>query len=273
MTGQPIWLWYGALLAAIMLLVVNSIVVDRRLAYTRMSGLLRLCDSLLLGIMITALIIYYGWGVGLLLASALGAARLVIGRLSMLRRGVQRLYRRYEASIMRATRDWHWLEWFGHRERDDALAISSQTELRDIVTRSRLLSAREQRQFDALFEKPKTIRDVMVSAEQIVTIGIDEPIGPLVLDELHSSGYRQFPVIDGDIDHIRGIVYLDDIVDLRSAKSSVQDALDPRLEYATPDEPVAQVLARCLDSRRMVVIVRDTYKKTIGMTLLRDLIQ
>lgn len=273
MKTSPLWELYGAVACALVLIVVNTIVVDRRLSYARMSGLQRLVDTVLFVLMTVLLVHYYSWGWGMCVAIAVGVARLMIGRIAFIRRRTQHIYRRVESRIMHATRGWYWLEWVGLSERDEAPAITSQSELRDIVARSRLLTPREQRTFETIFERPKKIHSVMVPAERIVTVAIDETLGPLVLDDLHRSGYRQFPVIDGDIDHIVGVLYLDDIVDLRSAKSSVRDAADLRIDYAAPDELVDAVMRRCLDNRRSVVIVHDDDRSTLGMVLLRNLIQ
>lgn len=79
-------------------------------------------------------------------------------------------------------------------------------------------------------------------------------------------------MIKADIDHVVGVLYLDDIVDLRSAKASVRDAYDPRVEYVTPRDLVRDVLSRCLESRRSVVIVQDDDKTTVGLATLRDVV-
>lgn len=272
MKTSPVWELYGAAVSIVMLLFVNVIVVDRRLSFARMSGLQRLCDAVLIVIASSLLIAYYSWAWGIFGALLVVIMRLVVGKVSFIRRSAQRLYRRLEPRIMKSTKNWHWLEWFAPSERDEAPAISSQSELRDIVTHSRLLSASEQKQFEQLFEKPKKVSEVMVPVDRLVSVGIDDTLGPLVLDDLHRSGYRQFPVIDGDIDHVHGMLYLDDIVDLKSSKDTVRSALDPRLSYATSDETVDHVLRRCVDARHNVVIVQDHDKKTLGMILLRDLL-
>lgn len=272
MKSQSVWVLYGIIVSGVVLFAINTIVIDRRLSYTRMSGLQRLADAILYAIVSVLLVVYYGVLGGLLAILIVSIGRVVVGRSSFIRRQTQRVYRRYESLLMKTTKGWHWLEWVGHSEVSDAPAISSQTELRDIVTHSKLLTAREQRRFDTLFDKPAVVSDMMIPVERIVSVSIDEALGPLVLDELHSSGYRQFPVIDGDINHIKGILYLDDIVDLRSSKASVRDALDPRLEYATPDEKLDHVIARCLTTRRSVVIVRGDDHATLGMLTLRDMV-
>ena len=40
------------------------------------------------------------------------------------------------------------------------------------------------------------------------TVAKEDVIGPLLLDELHKTGHSRFPVTDGDIDHIVGILHI-----------------------------------------------------------------
>ena len=44
------------------------------------------------------------------------------------------------------------------------------------------------------------------------------------------------------------------------------------IEYVTPRDLVRDVLSRCLESRRSVVIVQDDDKTTVGLATLRDVV-
>jgi CBS domain containing-hemolysin-like protein len=273
MNGQIVWLEWGLLVAALVLGMISMIVPDRRLAYQRMSGMQRIVTRLCIVVIVWLAVAAYGWGIGLLVAGTIVVIGLTVHHLRWAQQAAQRLYSRGEATIMKHTRSWDWLEWFASPEHDEATMISSHTELLDIASRSRVLSPRELRQFEALLGANHIrVRDIMVPVDRIVSVSVEESLGPLVLDDLHRSGYRQFPVIRGDIDHVVGVLYLDDIVDLRSAKSSVKTALDPRVDYLSPHDHVRDALKQCLESRRMLMIVQDDDKKTLGLVTLRDIV-
>lgn len=55
----------------------------------------------------------------------------------------------------------------------------------------------------------------MTPRNVLETIGKDEVIGPLMLDELHRTGHSRFPVIDGDIDHVIGVLHIKELLTLR----------------------------------------------------------
>ena len=273
MNGHIEWLGWGLVLTVIILGSVSMIVPDRRLAYQRMSGLQRLVTRLLVVAIVSLSVASYGWFMGVSLAIIISTIVLMAPRFRWAQHVAQRLFSRGESAIMKRTRTWHWLEWFASPEHDEATMISSHTELLDIASRSRVLSPRELRQFEALLGANHVrVRDIMVPVDRIVSVPVDESLGPLVLDDLHRSGYRQFPVTRGDIHHVVGVLYLDDIVDLRSAKSTVKDALDPRVAYVSSHDHVRDALKQCLESRRMLMIVQDDDKTTLGLVTLRDIV-
>jgi CBS domain containing-hemolysin-like protein len=264
---------YVAVLSALLLVCVSVIAVDRRPAYRQVRGLRRIVMVVLFVVTTTALVNYYGYFYGILLSIVAGLVSIMAHRAQWFQRHIQTLYRRYEKRVGVATQHWSWAAWFATPDVDESAMITSHAELLDIATRSHVLSARELQQFEAILSADhRRVKDIMVPVDRIVSVSVDESLGPIVLDDLHRSGYRQFPVIKADIDHVVGVLYLDDIVDLRSAKASVRDAYDPRVEYVTPRDLVRDVLSRCLESRRSVVIVQDDDKTTVGLATLRDVV-
>lgn len=273
MNGPSTRVMYVAVLSALLLVCVSVIAVDRRPAYRQVRGLRRIVMVVLFVVTTTALVNYYGYFYGILLSIVAGLVSIMAHRAQWFQRHIQTLYRRYEKRVGVATQHWSWAAWFATPDVDESAMITSHAELLDIATRSHVLSARELQQFEAILSADhRRVKDIMVPVYRIVSVSVDESLGPIVLDDLHRSGYRQFPVIKADIDHVVGVLYLDDIVDLRSAKASVRDAYDPRVEYVTPRDLVRDVLSRCLESRRSVVIVQDDDKTTVGLATLRDVV-
>lgn len=273
MNGPSTRVMYVAVLSALLLVCVSVIAVDRRPAYRQVRGLRRIVMVVLFVVTTTALVNYYGYFYGILLSIVAGLVSIMAHRAQWFQRHIQTLYRRYEKRVGVATQHWSWAAWFATPDVDESAMITSHAELLDIATRSHVLSARELQQFEAILSADhRRVKDIMVPVDRIVSVSVDESLGPIVLDDLHRSGYRQFPVIKADIDHVVGVLYLDDIVDLRSVKASVRDAYDPRVEYVTPRDLVRDVLSRCLESRRSVVIVQDDDKTTVGLVTLRDVV-
>ena len=56
------------------------------------------------------------------------------------------------------------------------------------------------------------IDEIMTPRSMIESVPMNELLGPLVLDDLHKKGYSRFPVIDGDIDHVVGVLRIQDLL-------------------------------------------------------------
>ena len=74
----------------------------------------------------------------------------------------------------------------------------------------------------------RVVGDIMTPKSQIVTADAHDTLGPLVMSELHKSGHSRYPVIDGDIDHIVGMLYLKELIDLKSEHQTVRAAMNSK---------------------------------------------
>ena len=99
-------------------------------------------------------------------------------------------------------------------------------------------------------------------------------VGPLLLDELHRTGHSRFPVVDGDIDHIIGVLHTRDFMSLKEAVSAqVQTVMDPNVYYIDGAQSLEQALGAFIKTRQQVFIVVNTYRETVGMVTLDDCIE
>ena len=117
------------------------------------------------------------------------------------------------------------------------------------------------------------VQDVMTPVSVIDTIGVGDGLGPLVLDALHKTGHSRFPVIDGDVHHIVGILYLHDIINLKSAKATVRDAMDKRVHYIHENQSLEHALHGFLTTHRHLFVVVNDYRETVGVVTLEDVLE
>lgn len=164
------------------------------------------------------------------------------------------------------------------RSRDVAaekLRVYSQDELLDIVHRSPgVLSQAEMKRLDAsLAFDGRVVSDIMTPKSQIVTADAHDTLGPLVMTELHKSGHSRYPVIDGDIDHIVGILYLKELIDLKSEHQTVRAAMDTKVYYIREDQDLEHALHGFLRSHHHLFVVINEYRETVGLLSLEDVIE
>jgi len=118
------------------------------------------------------------------------------------------------------------------------------------------------------------VGEVMTPKSMIDTVKKDEFLGPLVLDEIHSYGHSRLPVIDGDIDHVVGVLHLNDLLSLDNKKSSTSEKImDAKVFYIHQDESLSHALAAFIKSHRHLFIVINEYRETVGLLTLEDVVE
>ena len=116
----------------------------------------------------------------------------------------------------------------------------------------------------------------MTPKSVVETIRQGEILGPLVLDDLHKTGHSRFPVIDGDIDHVVGILHLRDVLTLdtnRKHTAKVETAMDKRVHYIRQDHTLPQALAAFLSTHHHMFIVINEFRETVGILTLEDVLE
>ena len=155
--------------------------------------------------------------------------------------------------------------------------ISSREELVHLIETSDhgVLTKNEQKDLMAsLTFRDKYVRDYMTPRSVMEAIGMNELLGPLMLDRLHQTGHTHFPVMDGDIDHLVGILHIYSLFTLENKKSlKVKDAMEPRVFYIHQDQLLEDALSACIKHRRHLLVVVNEYRETVGVITIEDAVE
>jgi CBS domain containing-hemolysin-like protein len=120
----------------------------------------------------------------------------------------------------------------------------------------------------------KLVRDYMTPRSVMEAIGRYEMLGPLVLDGLHKTGHSHFPVFEGDIDHIVGMLHIHTLFNLQEKKTrTVQDVMEPRVLYIHEEQTLGQALAACIKHRRHLLVVINGFRETVGVITIEDAVE
>jgi CBS domain containing-hemolysin-like protein len=156
----------------------------------------------------------------------------------------------------------------GMYEKDDLLAVIKQqrnqednrisSEVLDIVERAL--------QFDT-----KAVRDIVKSRQQIHLVSATETVGPVLLDELHATGFLDFPVYSGTKDNIVATLHL---MTLDEAKQggSVLDYADKKVAYLHEADNLADALHALYKTRQQLFIVVNNFDEFVGVVALEDIL-
>lgn len=162
----------------------------------------------------------FHWAVGIMVSLVIALESGAVARIGPWQQVSQRLYERHEAALLGYI-ERHPLLFRAIRSvaplSSDAYDIESPDELLAMVRESGdALSPDEKKLIiNGLTFASRLVSSVMTPRSVIETVSKHEVVGPVVLDELHRRGYSRYPVIDGDIDHVVGMLYLQELVAMK----------------------------------------------------------
>lgn len=259
---------------------VAAATLRRRNLLRDVLSLQKLLSSLLLIVLVLLLVSTLGWLWGVILALLITLEYGAIAKIAVFQRTSQKLYEKYEARLLAFIEKYPTV--FGlirsvTPEWKKELKLDSREELEQLVASSgNLLKGDEQKLIIHGLQFPeKQVKDIMTPRGVIDSISKDELLGPLVLDDLHKTGHSRFPVIDGDIDHVVGILYIQDLLTVDSGKhsSTAEKTMLPRVFYIREDQTLDHALAAFLRTHHHLFIVINEFRETVGIVSLEDVIE
>lgn len=254
---------------------------ERMLYFDDLVSLQRAVGALLLVVSVILLVVAAGWLIGILLAVVLALEYGAFARIGFVHRTAQNIYDKYEpaviAFIKRYPKVLVVLRTLKTAPPD--VSLHSREELLDLVSRAsgQVLSHNERALVtNGLTFVDRKVSEVMTPRSVIDTIKKGEILGPLVLDDLHKTGHSRFPVIDGDLDHVVGVLLLRDVLTLDTSRkhtAKVETAMDPKVYYIHENQSLEHALAAFLKMRRHLFVVVNEYRETVGILCLEDVIE
>jgi len=248
----------------------------RQALLPRILGLKLVVEGVVLVAATLTSVLTYGWLIGSLAAIVLVICISALSRIPLISRLANELYGRFEPDVLKLTGSLSWLDLLrGFTATISDFHASSKADLVAAIGRSKdVISHDEFLRLSAALElEDKSVTDVMTPASVIDTADVHDTLGPLVLDDLHKTGHSRFPVIDGDIHHIVGVLYLRDAANLRNNKPSVKEAMDPRVHYIREDQTLEHALHGFLRTHRHLFVVVNAYRETVGILTLEDVLE
>lgn len=169
------------------------------------------------------------------------------------------------------------MHWLGMSEASAHGSVHSPQELEMLVAQSRqagLLQAREEELLRHVFDFEDTeVRQVMIPRAEIVALPVTSTFEQ-VRELIAAERYTRYPVYEGTIDTIIGMLHLKDLVNWpdSSSASDIRHLLRPVLEVPELNS-IAQLLTRMQKQRIHLAVVIDEYGVTAGIVTLEDIME
>lgn len=118
----------------------------------------------------------------------------------------------------------------------------------------------------------RTISQIMTPRRAIKTVSADETVGPVLMDELHASGYSRFPVLGNRPEDIVGTLFLRDL--MRAKKGGhVSTVMDKQVYYVNEELPVEHALQAFLKTKHHLFIVVNEFEEIVGVVTIEDVLE
>ncbi|MDB5163576.1 MAG: exported protein of unknown function [Candidatus Saccharibacteria bacterium] len=124
----------------------------------------------------------------------------------------------------------------------------------------------------ALTYGDKIVRQVMTPRRMIKSVSSADALGPVLMTELHASGHSRFPVHEGKLDGIVGMLYLRDVVSAR-ASGTVQNVMKKQVYYVHEEQTLRQTLPAFLKTHHHLFLVVNSFEELVGLITIEDVVE
>ncbi len=243
-------------------------------------SLQRAVASLCLVILSAISVYLFNWAAGLVLSIIIALEIGAVARVGLWQKYSQQLYEKYEPLIL-TTIERHQVILSLIRSVSpvvgDSRVIESKEELLEMVAQSNgAISPSEKKLItNGLKFNDTKVEEIMTPRSMIESVSMNELLGPLVLDDLHKKGYSRFPVIDGDIDHIVGVLRIQDLltIDQKAKSHRAETVMSKEVYYIRENQTLQHALAAFLKTQHHLFIVINEFRETVGLLSLEDVIE
>lgn len=118
----------------------------------------------------------------------------------------------------------------------------------------------------------KKVTEIMTPRSVVRAIKSDQELSPVVLGELHQTGFSRLPVSDPVSGLIVGILYMKDIVELRT-NQPVSKVMRPDLYYVNEFSSIDNVLNAFLRSKHHLFLVVNEFEDYTGIITIEDVLE
>ncbi len=119
----------------------------------------------------------------------------------------------------------------------------------------------------------KQVRSIMTPRRMVVSVAVDDDVGPILVDELHKSGKSRFPVYnDKKSQNFVGILYLRDLISL-DVGGKVRDFMRKEVFYIHEEEMLDNALQAFLKTNHHLLVVVNSFEEFVGVVSFEDVIE
>jgi CBS domain containing-hemolysin-like protein len=120
----------------------------------------------------------------------------------------------------------------------------------------------------------KTVREVMTPRPEIVAVSAETTVEQFT-ELLRAKPYSRVPVYDGSIDHVKGVVFAHDVLQVADAEARAQTVgkMMKPVHFVPESQRVSSLMRELQKENQHMAIVVDEYGNVAGVVTLEDLVE
>ena len=119
----------------------------------------------------------------------------------------------------------------------------------------------------------RAIEEVMTPKSVVKTVSSTEPVGPVLMKELHETGFSRFPVYEEDEDNIVGILYLQDLIKPSKGRKYVRDLVVTDVYFVNEHLKLDHALNAFLRTKNHLFIAVNEFQEMVGVITIEDILE
>ncbi len=125
------------------------------------------------------------------------------------------------------------------------------------------------RAIESILFKEKLVETSMTPIDQVFQVDIKDDIGPILLEELHSSGHSYFPVYEGKKNNIVGGLYVSDILEVKKG-GKINDHVKKDVFYIHKESSLNDVISAIVKTNQNKFMAIDNTEAIVGLITASD---
>lgn len=145
-------------------------------------------------------------------------------------------------------------------------------ELQQVQADNRIDSATLEVAKHALSFGNKKVEDILTPRRVVKSVSVEETVGPVLMTELHASGFSRFPVYETKKDNMVGVLYLRDLVNAKTG-GQIRKIMHPSVCFVHEDQSLAEALQAILKTHQHLYVVVNSFEEYVGIVTIEDILE
>ncbi len=144
----------------------------------------------------------------------------------------------------------------------------------DVGEEKGTIKEEEKEMINNVFEfNDKFVSEIMVPRNKIFALDIDMTIAEVIEKLSEDMRYSRIPVYDENMDNIKGIIYIKDLLISNKNKNSKIKSLVKEAYFVSETKRVNELFKELRKDKKQIAIILDEYGGTAGMVTMEDILE